>query len=65
MDKLEKAKQRIEAQIAVAKEIGSDFINLTAGDGKIILKALEEQQKVIEQYHRADGFLAVHGWKWN
>ena len=65
MDKLEKTKQSIEAQIAVAKEIGSDFINLTVGDGKIILKALEEQQKVIEQYHRADGFLAVHGWKWN
>ena len=29
------------------------------------LELLKEQQKVIEQYHKADGFLAIHGWKWN
>ena len=29
------------------------------------LELLKEQQKVIEEYHKADGFLAVHGWKWN
>lgn len=28
------------------------------------LELLKEQQNVIEQYHRADGFLNVHGWKW-
>lgn len=26
--------------------------------------ALKEKEKIIEQYHEADGFLAVHGWKW-
>ena len=45
MDKLEKVKQRINAQIAVAKEIDSDFITLTVGNGKTILQALEEQRK--------------------
>ena len=25
---------------------------------------LKEQEAVIEQYHKADGFLYVHGWKW-
>ena len=28
------------------------------------LALLKEQQEIIEQYHRADGFLDVHGWKW-
>jgi hypothetical protein len=28
------------------------------------LTLIEEQEAIIEQYHRADGFLAVHGWKW-
>ena len=42
-EKLRKAKNRIAAQIALAKEIGSDFITLTVGNGKTILKALEEQ----------------------
>lgn len=28
------------------------------------LALLEEQEAIIEQYHKADGFLAVHGWKW-
>lgn len=32
---------------------------------KNALELLKEQQKIIEQYHKADGFLAVHGWKWN
>ena len=26
---------------------------------------LKEQEAVIEQYHKADGFLAIHGWKWD
>lgn len=25
---------------------------------------LKEQEVIIEQYHRADSFLAAHGWKW-
>lgn len=28
------------------------------------LALLKEQEAIIEQYRRADGFLAVHGWKW-
>ena len=28
------------------------------------LALLKEQQEIIEQYHRADTFLDVHGWKW-
>ena len=32
---------------------------------QVALKLLKEQQKVIEQYHKADGFLDAHGWKWN
>ena len=29
-----------------------------------LLTVLKEQEAIIEQYHRADGFLAAHGWKW-
>jgi len=29
------------------------------------LELLKEQQNVIEQYHKADSFLDVHGWKWS
>ena len=29
-----------------------------------ILAMLKEQDKIIEQYHRADSFLDAHGWKW-
>ena len=28
------------------------------------LALLKEQESVIEQYHKADGFLDAHGWKW-
>lgn len=28
------------------------------------LKLIKEQKKVIDTYHKADTFLAVHGWKW-
>ena len=28
------------------------------------IECLKEQEAVIEQYHKADGFLAIHGWKW-
>ena len=28
------------------------------------LALLKEQEAIIEQYHRADGFLAAHGWSW-
>ena len=25
---------------------------------------LKEQERIIKQYHKADTFLEVHGWKW-
>lgn len=28
------------------------------------LALLKEQQRIIEQYQKADGFLFAHGWKW-
>lgn len=28
------------------------------------LAILKEQDAIIEQYHKADVFLEVHGWKW-
>ena len=31
---------------------------------KEAINLLKEQKKIIEQYHKADGFLVVHGWKW-
>lgn len=39
------------------------FFEVKAVESAIAL--LKEQQKVIEQYHKADGFLDAHGWKWN
>ena len=28
------------------------------------LKLLKEQERIIKQYQKADGFLFAHGWKW-
>ena len=28
------------------------------------LALLEEQERIIKQYQKADGFLFAHGWKW-
>jgi hypothetical protein len=39
--------RKIEAQIAVADEIGSDFISLIKGEGKAIIKLLEEDEERI------------------
>ena len=45
----EKVIRRIEAQIALCKEIDSDWISLTVGTGKRILELLEEQDRKIEE----------------
>lgn len=37
-------------------------MNMKRIDNAIAL--LKKQEKIIEQYHKADGFLAAHGWKW-
>jgi hypothetical protein len=39
--------RKIEAQIAVADEIGSDFISLIKGEGKAIIRLLEEDEERI------------------
>lgn len=44
----EKVIKRIEAQIAVCKEIDSDWISLTVGTGKRIIELLEEAGKEVE-----------------
>ena len=44
----EKVIKRIKAQIAVCKEIDSDFISLTVGTGKRILELLDEAGKEVE-----------------
>ena len=31
---------------------------------KDALALLKDQEAIIEQYRRTDGFLAAHGWKW-
>ena len=31
---------------------------------KDALALLKEQEEIIKQYHKADTFLDVHGWKW-
>ena len=28
------------------------------------LALIKEQERIIKQYQKADGFLFVHGWKW-
>ena len=28
------------------------------------LELLKEQEKIINEYHKADAFLAAHGWEW-
>ena len=28
------------------------------------LELLKEQDKIIAEYHKADSFLATHGWRW-
>ena len=31
---------------------------------KAVLAILKEQERIITQYQKADGFLFAHGWKW-
>lgn len=32
---------------------------------KAALELLKEQDEIIQRYKKTDGWLAVHGWKWN
>lgn len=45
----------------------SDFVDRTVVETEVLaglLKMVKEQQKTIDQYHKADTFLEAHGWKW-
>ena len=42
-------------------EYTDDELKMFAHDALALLK---EQEEIIEQYKKADGFLAIHGWKW-
>ena len=55
--------QAIEAQIAVADEIGSDFITLTKGKGKAIIRILEEQKTAMQDMENAiTHLMIIHTW---
>ena len=63
-------KAAIEAQLAVAKEIKSDFITLTTAEGKRILELLKEQEAVeprvstVEQRcGNCNKVIEMDGWK--
>lgn len=44
--------------------INSNHLKPLALDVLAAADRLEEQEKIINQYHRADTFLNAHGWKW-
>ena len=53
--------ERLERLAMVLDEIMPNCASLV----RDALELLKEQQKVIEQYHKADGFLDAHGWQWD
>lgn len=57
----EKVIKETEDGIAFAESRGFGGLANTMRDAIALLK---EQKEIIEQYRRADGFLAAHGWKW-
>ena len=50
----------IRAQLAVAKEIGSDFISLTTGEGKALLSLLQQPDK---EWISVEDTLPVGDWQ--
>ena len=52
----EKVIKRIKAQIAVCKEIDSDFISLTVGTGKRILELIDEENESDYENGFHDGY---------
>ena len=55
--------RKIEAQIAVADEIGSDFISLIKGEGKAILNIMEEQKPLTQASESViTHLMIIHTW---
>ena len=46
------------------EENGHYQVSYYADEIREALALLKEQAAIIDQYRRADGFLAAHGWKW-
>lgn len=40
------------------------YIHVPQEEAEQILTLLKEQERIIKQYQKADGFLFAHGWKW-
>ena len=55
----------LESKIAIAENNDQNTLFVTIDVLKEILALLKEQQRIIEQYHKADMFLNTHGWKWS
>ena len=45
------------------KKLQEQYVNLDDRCNDM-QSTIQEQLKALEQYHKADGFLTVHGWKW-
>lgn len=52
----DKVIKRIQSQIAVCKEIDSDFITLTVGTGKRIIELIEEEEETDYENGFHDGY---------
>ena len=51
-----------EQQEQIDKLLEESASNAEMAEG--MKELLKEQEAIIEQYRRADVFLATHGWKW-
>lgn len=64
MDKLEQAIKDVELGLRIAKGTDCGLFKTSVKSAEQILELLKEQKAIIDQYHQADTFLAVHGWQW-
>ena len=46
--------QRLKSQIAVAKEVDGDFVYITVGDAKRILKAIDKEESTMKTHIEID-----------
>ena len=42
----------------------TELVHITQDEAREMLDVLEKQERIIEQYKKADTFLDTHGWKW-
>ena len=65
VDKEKVIKEFCEDVVAV-KNLNGFSKNITISESLYfdVVALLKEQQRIIEQYQKADGFLFAHGWDW-